>query len=531
MNESKTQLRRYNIYSCLTIRTANLEICFDPAKIRDEDLEKINPDYIFISHESMDHMDPTQVYILQKKKNCKIYCSIASAVDLIQQFPYDTEFIGKINPLVPGCTITNKDLIIETQKSLHCDYMLPLVYKISIKKDKISVLHCFDSFISDKIIDLSKDTSMAIVPIGIAKGVSINSGIEFLEKLKSKRFMTNHFKSHEDLENFKGLINNDNRFIYMNWDESKEVNLEQVEIKKDNYELEEVNFILDKTYIAGSNTYKAILSNINNLKCEIINNKEILNKIFDTYKNADVETKKVLLIIYTVLSLWDINLIKEEVFEEIKKDLKLESDNSNNNLQTIILFFLSIYAQQSGEVKFLEEAMKIGSVEKEHNEYWVVEYLGRCLVSQKKTPKSIEEKLLKVISVPEIYNSVVVRRKIFWELYRIMKVIPTLTKDFVNIFEDGLTDSNPDVELLATLCFGLANNIQKLTKQQLDKIFNLLKDDEDDVRETAVRIARGLNHKDYIKENKDKLLELINDTNCHVRHQAELTKKFIEEME
>ena len=175
--------------------------------------------------------------------------------------------------------------------------------------------------------------------------------------------------------------------------------------------------------------------------------------------------------------------------------------------------------------------MEVGSIEKEHNEYWVVEYLGRCLVSQKKSPKNIEEKLLKIISVPEIYNSVVVRRKIFWELHRIMKVIPTLTKDFVNIFEDGLTDSNPDVELLATLCFGLANNIQKLTRQQLDKMFDLLKDDEDDVRETAVKIARGLNHKDYIKENKEKLLELINDNNCHVCHQAELTKKFIEEME
>ena len=93
----------------------------------------------------------------------------------------------------------------------------------------------------------------------------------------------------------------------MNWDESKEVNLEQVEIKKDNYELEEVNFILDKTYVAGSNTYKAILSNINSLKCEIINIKVIFNKLFDTYKDADFEKKKVLLIIYTVLSLWDIN--------------------------------------------------------------------------------------------------------------------------------------------------------------------------------------------------------------------------------
>ena len=378
---------------------------------------------------------------------------------------------------------------------------------------------------------LSKNTSLAIVPIGIAKGVSINSGIESLEKLSSKRFMTNHFKSYEDLENFKKLVCDDNRFIYMNWDESEEVNLEQVEIEKDNYELTEVNFILDKTYIAGSNTYKAILSNINNLKCEIINNKEILNKLFDAYKNTDNEIKKVLLIIYTVLSLWDINLINEKVFKEIENDLKTESNNANNNLQTIILFFLSVYAQQSGEVKFLEDAIKVGNIEKEHNEYWVVEYLGRCLVSQKKSPQNVEEKLQKVISVKEIYNSVVVRRKIFWELHRIMKVIPTLTKDFVKIFEDGLTDSNPDVELLATLCFGLANNIQKLTNQQLDKIFDLLKDDEDDVRETAVKIVRGLNHKDYIKENKDKLLELTKDSNCHVCHQAELTKKFIEEME
>ena len=139
MNKTKIHIRRYNIYSCLTIKTENMEICFDPAKIRDEDLKKINPDYIFISHESMDHMEPTQVYILQKKKNCKIYCSIASAVDLVQQFPYDTEFIGKINPLVSGCKVTNEDLMIETEKSLHCDYMLPLVYKITFKKDKISL--------------------------------------------------------------------------------------------------------------------------------------------------------------------------------------------------------------------------------------------------------------------------------------------------------------------------------------------------------------------------------------------------------
>lgn len=96
MEKKKVELKRFNIYSCLTIKTNNIEICFDPAKIRGEEIDLINPDYIFISHESMDHMEPAQVYILQKKKNCKIYCSIAAAIDLIQQFPYDSEFIGKL---------------------------------------------------------------------------------------------------------------------------------------------------------------------------------------------------------------------------------------------------------------------------------------------------------------------------------------------------------------------------------------------------------------------------------------------------
>ncbi len=521
----KTQLRRYNIYSCLTVKTKNVEICFDPAKIRDNDLNTINADYIFISHESMDHMDPTQVYILQKRKNCEIFCSIAAAVDLIQQFPYDVEFIGKINALIPGCKYSNTDIEIEVGKSLHCDYMLPLVYKITMKKDNISILNCFDSFVSKEIEKLSENTSMAIMPIGIAKGVSVDSGIEFMNKLHSKKYLTNHFKSYEDLENFKELVNNDSKCIFMNWEDSKEVELEQIIFNNNHYEVKNIEEVLQ---VEDNASYMSILSNINNLKCDLINDKESLKKLFDFYQREDEEGKKTLIVLYILLSLWDVNLIDENIFIEIQKDLRAESSNSNNNLQTIILFFLSVYAQQSGKVKFIEDAINIGSIKKEHNEYWVVEYLGRCIVSQRDNPKELEKKLLNIILVPEIYNSVVVRRKIFWELYRIMKIIPTLTKDFVDIFENGLTDSNPDVELLATLCFGLANNIQKLTQQQLNKMFDLLHDDEDDVRETAVKIARGLNDKDYLRENKNKLFELLNDSNCHVRHQAEITKKFIE---
>lgn len=132
-------------------------------------------------------------------------------------------------------------------------------------------------------------------------------------------------------------------------------------------------------------------------------------------------------------------------------------------------------------------------------------------------------------NLPSIYDSVVVRRKIFWELYRIMKIIPSSTQNFVNIFEDGLTDSNPDVELLATLCFGLANRVYRLNSSQIDKIFTLLKDPEDDVRETAIKIIRGLDNKEYILSKKNQIFKLLEDSNCHVRYEAEITKNTINE--
>ena len=112
-----------------------------------------------------------------------------------------------------------------------------------------------------------------------------------------------------------------------------------------------------------------------------------------------------------------------------------------------------------------------------------------------------------------------------------MKVIPISTSSFVNIFEDGLTDSNPDVKLLATLCLGLANRVYKLNTSQLKKICALLRDPEDDVRETAVKIIRTLDNKKYILENKKLIYGLTDDPNCHVKHEAKITRDAISEWE
>lgn len=519
----KFNIQRYNIYSCTTISQGDVELCFDPAKIRNEDIRNISPNYIFISHESMDHMDPAQVYTLQKKKNAKIYCSIAAAVDLWQSFPYDYDFIKNINAMVPGSKIKCDNLLIETCKSIHCDYMMPLVFKISLIDKQVSFLHCFDSIISNEIIELSKNASLSIIPIGIAKGVSVNSGIEFMNSLHSKMFLTNHFKSTKELIEFSKISDND-KCIYLDWNQQVSTSIPQTVVDISEYDLN-LNY-----ECLNTNTLKKIICNFNSICCEIINNKTLLDRLFEIYKTSNIEDKSILLIIYTLICLLDSRKINSAIFFELKNDLLNDVSNENNSLNVVILFFLGIYAQQSNNVKFIDEAISLANEKMEHLTYWVVQFLGRAIVANKQTSYEITNKLLNIISLQPIYTSVVVRRQIFWELYRIMKTIPSLTSEFVSIFEDGLTDENPDVELLAVLCFGLANRVQMLTDSQLDKIFNLLNDQEDDVRETVLRIVRNLNHHDYIINNKENLLDLINDHNCHVSHEAMLTEQFIKEI-
>jgi hypothetical protein len=157
--------------------------------------------------------------------------------------------------------------------------------------------------------------------------------------------------------------------------------------------------------------------------------------------------------------------------------------------------------------------------------YWIVEFLGRCAASKGEGYEKAIDALIHITTIPNLYHSVVVRRKLFWEFHRIMKYLPQVSNRFFKIFEDGLIDSNPDVRLLALLCLGLANRIYYLTAAQIHKIFLLLEDPEDDVRETAVTVIGALskNHKDIIVKNIDQICKLLEDRNCHVQFAAQET--------
>ena len=77
------------------------------------------------------------------------------------------------------------------------------------------------------------------------------------------------------------------------------------------------------------------------------------------------------------------------------------------------------------------------------------------------------------------------------------------------------------------LCFSLVDKICELKIFHIDAIFKLLLDEEDDVREISVKIIRNLYNKEYILSKKENILLLLNDSNCHVKNEAEITCKWL----
>jgi hypothetical protein len=370
--------------------------------------------------------------------------------------------------------------------------------------------------LSDKIIELSKNTNVAIIPIGIAKGVSISTGQEFVNKLHSETFIANHFKKESDLDDFKCATQNSKNCFCLNWNEICNIAVDVQENTKQPIALNEESLCSFSTI--------ELISNFNRLKHGILSNGEFIESLFGMYDNATEDGKIELILLYTLISLSDASVIDSSIVDQLKASLSPPIKNENNCLHTVVLFFLGIYAQQSSRHYLIEDVVSLINSCPEHVAYWIVEFLGRTITSSINNKIAVQ-KMLDIIAMPTLYNSVVVRRRIFWELHRIMKFFPSLAVRFIFAFEDGLVDSNPDVRLLAVLCFSLADKITELSERQLDKIFDLLDDDEDDVRETTAKVVRDFQNTNYVAKNKNRVLKLLEDHDCHVRNEAKLTQK------
>jgi L-ascorbate metabolism protein UlaG (beta-lactamase superfamily) len=519
----------------MDIKYQGISICVDPAKITPQELETLNPDLILISHESMDHMDPIQVYQLQKRKNCKIFCNIASAVDLIQYYFQDTEFIDSINVMLPNSTTCYKDIKITAAISKHCDYMLPVIFRLDFLKCGHSVLHCIDTLIYENLDEISKGVDVSIIPIGIAKGVSAKLGMDFINKLKSSVYTTNHFTDqNEELKTLVAenttLAQNGVRVHFTDWNESCEIspgflNKNNIEtITKNKFNKKSLNEIISSLNNSESleNDLILIIEEFNYRKSKLMK-KELVACLSEIYKSSNEKCKSLILMILSIVSVYDNYLIGMSFIDLLSSDLAVPINNSNEELKSSILFFLGIFSQQSAKIYHLKELSSNASIENEHVAYWVVECLGRMGTSKSDQATVAAEELLKIVKQDELFNSVIVRRRIFWEFHRLMKLKPSLGSMFIKYFSDGLCDSNPDVRLLAELCIGvLSRTCDILDSDVMKKFVELDKDVEDDVREIFVRcwIMIHRYHPTIFNDHRNRIENLLNDSNCHVRRAA-----------
>lgn len=526
MNENKQILiRRYNIYSGMEITLDGVSICVDPAKIIPEVLEQLFPDIILISHESMDHLDPTQVYYLQKRKNAKIFCSIAVAVDLMQFFEGDIFFKDSIQVMLPGSVENYKGFSIYAGKSVHCDYMLPLFFKIWSENSGISIIHCVDSLISDEILKLSLNTSVGIIPIGIAKGISADSGIDFISRMNCSVYIPNHFTSQlkqctKMIEELRVEEKLNIKFIPLEWNQYCVIEISQERIKNGYVSVDEIQGNLSKD-IEEKKYLLNIIRKINNRKGEVLR-PEFLKKITDILYSEENELIKIVLMILTIMVLQESVVLDRRVLKRLQQFL-LTSEKQKEEIKAMTLFFLGIYAQQSGTIWCLKEVLENVNIQNEHIVYWVTECLGRMGVSRSYETIAVIRALEKLAKTKEIFDSVVVRRKLYWEFLRITKFRQSYSVLFKEFYEVGLHDLNPDVRLLSILCVGFMCRTNNAVERRIfEEMSKLYEDEEDDVRETyAITVYNICNfYPEIVKDNIDNIKVLTKDNNCHVKRAA-----------
>lgn len=516
-------LNRFNIYSGLTVRTPAHEFCFDPAKIAKEQIHVMRPDGIFISHESMDHMDPAQVYILQKKGCAKVFCSLAAAVDLLQAFPNDPDFRNSLHPMLPKTSARWGNLWIETEASLHCDYLMPLVFKVSLVKEKLCFLHCFDSFPSEAIARLSKDTSFAVIPLGIAKGVSVQTGMDYIELLGSRRFVMSHYNHREDLLAFKALCGSDPRCLFNEWAQPEPLVLEPTTAAGAAEEHPDLRL----PRLLERKAYGLIFTHFQSLRGELAEATGALTLLNKACQEAQtVEEQELLLAIYTVMAMHDVSLLDPGLAPGVARQLVRGRAEDIGELGPVALFFLGVHAQQGGAEMMSDDLVAWGRSGPDHLVYWLVESLGRSLSAQRRASSRLVDAFLGVCLAPEHFASTVVRRKCFFEMNRVLCACPSYAPRFVALLERGLADANPDVRLLAILGLGIAGSTGRITDALLGKVFALAEDPEDDVREGLARTARWLRGPNGLVRNG--LGQLLRDSSLQVRTEAEATRDLIE---
>lgn len=502
------RLTRLNIYSALYIESRQARILVDPSKVLPEVAAHLRPDLILVSHESMDHFDAAVCLELLRKGDTVLIGSWGVVIALVAHLPPDASEWARIYPGIPGMSYQLGDVVVNIEASQHCEYAAPVLFDIADVSTGFRILDLVDSEITSRMREgaIAPAPDILVVPLGIALAATPAVAWEMVELFRPSVIFANHFTT--EGEEFRTLSSG-------------------------RYDAE--HLILPEWYEGA---------NLPGPEMRLDPKPEIT--VFDPSANPDLDR---------LLPGWIAQPpSEEEILEQLDRDLApasistalyflaLSSCRGQSTLRSAAFLqgalepilagadrrlaaaFLLAFGATAGNVAGAEGTMELARL-KDHLspvddfvDYWILEAWGRAAANPQ-LAEQVESLIEGVTSDEKLFGVVGVRRKLMWEVHRLVEAgrfWPAVNR----ILEQGRLDSNPDVRLLT----------YKILLECFDRVAESstilaagLADEHEDVLEWAVIAHIHLFDRLDPANRRDagqRLPALLTHSNFHVRSRA-----------
>lgn len=187
LNDDEIGVMFINQYSGTLIRTPKFNLAFDLTELTTVARQHIKADIIVVSHEHYDHMDGVLVKKIFETGAEKVIVPPAVLSAISYLIPKD-----KIEVVDVGSIVEHDNLKIFVKSADHpCKTPLTMLIRTD---NNFSIFHAFDtkSFNEMEEIGKSYGIDIAIIPIGIAPGVSPEDGVIAVKMLQPKLVLPHH---------------------------------------------------------------------------------------------------------------------------------------------------------------------------------------------------------------------------------------------------------------------------------------------------------------------------------------------------
>lgn len=503
------RLTRLNIYAGLYIEFAHARILVDPSKILPHVAAELEPDLILVSHESMDHFDPMVCRRLLQRKSTILIGSWGAVLSLTDHLAPDDPTWERVFVGVPGTSFHLGDLVVHVEAARHCEYPVPIFFDIGDAVSGFRILDAVDSEITPRMErgDIPAGPDILVVPVGIALAASPAVAWKMVGLLQPTVVFANHLTSEADEFRASAPVRyDDETLIVLEW-------YEGVTLRGPDPRFTPSPRISVREPAAYPHVAPVLPGWVAAPPPEGV--------ILDRLEAGDPDTLSLSTGLYFLA--W--SAVRGDSSARAVEFLDgLRARVFSSGEEELAAAFLLALGAAVGGTPGAGAQVDIGSLkalmspDQPYIDYWVLECWGRCAKSP--VVRDVVTGLLdEVVSNESLYDVVAVRRKLMWEVNRLVEyghVWPALSA----LLMDGRLDGNPDVRLLTykvlSRCHSAVTGVPELLAAGLA-------DGHEDVLEWAVlchiHLFDALEPASR-REVATRLPSLLAHSNYHVRERA-----------